>query len=696
MNISFVSGHSYWWILLFILIAFGIVYWQYFFKNRLKNELSKLQLLVLAGLRFLAILLMFLLLLQPVIKHKSYISHKPILIFAQDNSKSILYHRDTSFYKNVYPHRIDSLLQEMNSRYEIHKIEFGSRVQPWSKLNYNATTTNYSQLIEFLKDNYSSLPDVQVLLASDGIYNSGGNPRYQLADLDFPIHTIQLGDTSRMVDVLISSIKSNQIGFVNTNQAVRVGIKALNLKGEKFSITIKNRGKVLIRDEVRTDQNTFYLEKEYLVKSDKKGLQQFNVLIQSKVKEYSLKNNKADFVVDVLDTKRNIAICYDQYHPDLAALRSAIEENKNFSTQLVDVSKETPVLKDVNLLVFYQIPSLNNSDKNLIQKLLLKNIPCLFIIGVKSDISYLNQAKLGVHLIDYKRNFQQSLYLQNEKFSLFELGDAQVKSFESLPPLLSPMADYQFQSEYHILAYQKIKNIQTKIPLIAFTNSGNEKIAWIFGEGFWRWKLYSYRLNYSHDYFNSLINKIVQYLAIDSNRDRLIIRHSNDYFEGEDINIEAELYNKSYQLNNKSNLVLVLKNKDDKTFQYQFQKSHLAYKLSIPFLDAGRYKYQVLADDESNLKQQGEFIVRNNNTESKNLQVDKALLQQISKGTNGKYFEGNELDKVFDFFMKIENPKPILSEKISLGKIIDLLFILIFIIILMILEWFLKKYWLGF
>ena len=135
MNISLISGHSFWWILLFILMSFGLVYWQYFYKNTFKKELSKLRLILLASLRFLVVFFMLLLFLQPSIKNKSYIAHKPTLIFVQDNSKSILYNRDSSYYIDKYPLKVGTLLQELKSKYDVLKIGFGNDVQPLLNLN---------------------------------------------------------------------------------------------------------------------------------------------------------------------------------------------------------------------------------------------------------------------------------------------------------------------------------------------------------------------------------------------------------------------------------------------------------------------------------------------------------------------------------------------------------------------------------
>ena len=696
MDISIITEYSYWWILPFAIISFLFVYWQYFYKKPYHRDLSQVKIRALASLRWLSYLLLFILLLGPRVKFTSKKINKPLLVFAQDNSKSLRYSSDSTYYLMQYPNKLEEFLEKAATKYDVQKIGFGNESNQLEKLDFSSSATDLSNLVRFLKTNYGYEENLQIVLASDGLYNKGGNPRYQVQDISFPIHTIQLGDTSQIDDVSIQSVKTNQIGFVNTKLPVRIGIKANNFENATVNLKIRTDSKLLISDEFRVGNSSFYVEKDYLINPEKAGLQKFKVEISSNRKEYSLKNNLSEVVVDILDTKRKIAICFEQFHPDIAAIKSAIDENLNFSSELVNLSKQSPDLEDVNLLVLYQVPSGRKSYLSLLQQAKQKEIPLLMILGPNSDLQRINAVDLGVSISNSDDLFQDAIYSGNDNFSLFELASTTQKSIEKLPPLLSPFGDYNFSTEHQVLAYQKIKSIETPYPLIAFTNNNNQKIAWIFGEGIWRWKLHSFRLSDSHKDFNELVNRFIQYLALKVKRDQLVIRHAKNYSDDDIIEIEAELYNKSYQLINKPELEFVLKNDKGNSFNYKFEKNALAYQLIITSLPKGNYKYEVKAVGyEQDLKREGEFFVSASNLEAKNLQADRNLLAQISKQTGGLSFEKDNFSGLLEHLLDDNQSKPSISEEIKYGNVTNLTFVLIFIIILMVLEWFLRKYWLS-
>jgi hypothetical protein len=82
---------------LFILIGFGLSFFLY------KKELKK-KLLVKSTLRFIFVLrwitlsLIFFLILGPKLFKSENVAEKPILIFAQDNSESIIANKDSLFF----------------------------------------------------------------------------------------------------------------------------------------------------------------------------------------------------------------------------------------------------------------------------------------------------------------------------------------------------------------------------------------------------------------------------------------------------------------------------------------------------------------------------------------------------------------------------------------------------------------------
>ncbi|MCY1634097.1 hypothetical protein [Marinifilum sp. D737] len=660
------------------------------------KEITVWKTAILAGLRFIVVFLLLFLLIGPRIKYQKRIKNKPVLIVAQDNSMSLKLGQDSSYYLNQYPSDLNELINSLQDDYDVKSLSFGEKVSALSKLHFNEPISDFSSLFQFVKDNYGSLGNVRMLLASDGLYNSGANPRYLSSDIGMPIHTIQLGDTLEINDVSIFSLKSNQIGFTNTKLPVKIGIKALNVNNKKLLVEIRNKAKLLLQEEINVAGKSFYLEKNYLLDAEQKGLQRYNVKVSSAFEEYTLKNNSADFVVDILDSKRKIVIAFDQYHPDIAAIKSAILENSNFDFELVNLNQKQVSFEETNLIVLYQIPSKRKNYKDLFKKIELAKIPALIVVGASSDLNVLNSLNLGVRLNGENEYYQDAVYLENQNFSLFNLQSKEKNVFEKLPPIRTPFGDINLNSEFQTLAYQKIKGVDTQYPLIAFGSVQDRKMGWIFGEGMWRWKLSEFQLFDSNTHFNDIVNRIIQYLALKEKKDQLIIRHDNDFAEGKQVKIQAELYNDSYELINKLDLQFVLTNEDEKTYNYQFSRNENDYDLTISSLKNGRYNYKVQTVGlDENLVRSGEFIVRSNTIESKRLQAETITLKQISGSTNGTYFRSFDSKKIKTHFLNDIDIKPTISYESNYGNAVSLIYLLSFIIILMVLEWFLRKYWLG-
>lgn len=696
MDFTIVSEYSLWWVSLFSLVSFLLIFWLYFFKKPYHKDISLPKIYFLAFLRGLSILFLLFLLLEPKIKYSSKRIEKPLLVFAQDNSKSLRLNNDSLFYLNEYPANIEHFLEGMKSEFEIKKISFGSSVDELSNFNYSETNTNFSDLFEFLKNNYGNSNNVQVILASDGLYNKGGNPRYDVQDLNFPIHSLQLGDTSRLEDVSVLSVKTNELGFLNSKLPVRIGIKATNFASELVQLNIFNGAKKLYSDEIQVENNSFFIEKDIFITPENPGLQKFVVELTTDKREHSTINNQYEFVVDVLDNQRKISICFDKYHPDIASIQSAVNKNLNFTVDLINLTQKKADLENYNLVILYQIPSNLNLYSGLLQQIKQKDIPILMVVGGNSDIPALNKLNLGVNLSGNENLFSESSFVGNEAFNVFDLKVSVRDALEKLPPLLSPLGNYEFNSEHQIIGYQRIKSIQTEKPQIAFSYRDKQKIAWIFGEGVWRWRLHLSRMNESLDLFNDLINRIVQYLALKVDRNQLVIKYNKNYSEGDEIIIDAEMYNESYELLNQSELDFILTNQLGKSFSYSFEKYLGKYQLRLNSLVKGSYSFLVKSPKgDSKLEQKGQFIVSVNNAEAKNLQADQNTLSQISELTGGKVFDPYELSELGKEISKNEYSNSTLTEESRYGNFVELLFLLINIIILIVLEWFLKKYWLG-
>ena len=163
-----------------------------------------------------------------------------------------------------------------------------------------------------------------------------------------------------------------------------------------------------------------------------------------------------------------------------------------------------------------------------------------------------------------------------------------------------------------------------------------QKQCFLLGEGFWRWKLYDYRVNNSHDSFNTLISQIVQYLALKVKKNQLNLQYDKVYKETDIIQIEAQLYNKSYQATNKADLKFLLKNESGDEYAYQFERLGDVYRLEISGLPAGDYQFEAKARAfDQDLIQKGTFVVATENLEAKYLKANSKLLKDLSELSGG-------------------------------------------------------------
>jgi len=678
------------------LLAVALVYGQYYYKNTLKNDLSSIRILTLACLRAMVYVGLLFLLLNPRIRYNQERIEKPLLIWAQDNSQSLTLSQDSNYYKSEYSKDVDVVLENLKSKYEIQKVSFGLDVNQVGRFDFSEQSSDYASLFSYLKSQIQTSGQTQVVLAGDGLYNKGNDPRFSVQEIKCPVHTIALGDEANQKDLSIVSIRSNKLAFLKSNTPVRIALKADFCSGERIKIQVRSGSEILYRDTLSITVDDFFVEKDFLISPTQTGLQTYQLQVEPLKGELNINNNRRELIVDVLDSKRKVAICYDSYHPDIAALQSALLDKTNFSVSLIDVSKKQVDFSDFNLMILYQLPSFKSNVGSFFGQLKSSRLPFLMILGGGTDINSLNRLDIGLTVVRENELFQNARLEFDSNFSLFEIDSENKKTIENFPPLLSPMAKFHFSHEINVLGTQTIKGIPTELPLCVFTQSDEQKQCYILGEGIWRWKLKDYKENNSHESFNGLINQMVQYLALRVKKNQLNIQYDKVYKETDPIIIEAQLYNKSYQATNKADVKLLLKNENREEFAYQFERFGNVYELEMSNLPKGNYQFQAKVNTpDQELIEKGAFIVSSVNLESKHLKANPILLKNLSELSGGQHFPLSQMSSLSEALLTNNIIKARISVENNFSSVLNFIFILCFVVLLLVLEWFLRKYWLG-
>lgn len=99
MNFSLYTDYPL-WLLIFCVLAGAAYSFVLYRKEKRFSETPQWVRISLPVLRFVAVTFIAFFLLSPLLKNISRTVEKPIIIFAQDNSESLVFGKDSSYYKN--------------------------------------------------------------------------------------------------------------------------------------------------------------------------------------------------------------------------------------------------------------------------------------------------------------------------------------------------------------------------------------------------------------------------------------------------------------------------------------------------------------------------------------------------------------------------------------------------------------------
>ncbi|RQO77293.1 hypothetical protein DBR40_09420 [Pedobacter sp. KBW01] len=687
---SFFSGTS---VLSFLgCLALGILYAWLLYRNN-KNLDKKLQ-YTLTVLRILVVTAIAWLLFAPLIKTLNYTLDKPVIIIGQDNSLSVRQVKAAGFDEKQYEQNLKALQDKLSDKYEVKSYHFSDQVADGLDFKNQGKLTDAAAFFRKVQDEYTNRNIGAVILATDGIFNHGGNPLYSINQINAPVYTVALGDSVPKRDVLISNVNYNNIVYLDDDFTVEVQVQAFQSNGENTSLTVAQNGSKIEQQNIAISGNSFVKTIPVKLHAGKIGVQKYTVQLGSLPNEMTIRNNSQSFYVEVIDGRQKVLLAAAAPHPDLGVLKEAISLNKHYEAKLVladDLSATDPSKFD--LIVLYQLPDLQNLSASFLQKLKLVKKPILYILGGQSNITAFNQLQSQVNLGSANGSVQEVYPDFANGFTSFNLTAADQKQFSTFDPLLSPFGRLTVNAGATAVFNQRIGKVSTQQPLLFFTNENGLKAGYLMGEGLWRWKLSEAENEAPQSVLNDLISKTVQYLSVKDDKRRFKVFTSKAaYDENENIQFNATLYNDSYQAVNEPEVNLQVKNETGKVFNYTFSKTENAYQLDAGPMPAGNYSYvanTTLGGKKFNAV--GSFYINALIAEYQQTTANHQLLNTIAKQSNGKLFMPANLLKIADEILKNENIKTISYEDRKYDELINMKWLFGLILILFGTEWFLRK-----
>jgi len=679
------------WFIIFCLLLGALYAYVLYYKNQNSGFGIRLS-YTLALFRMITVSVIAFLLLNPLIRYTSQFAEKPVIVIGIDNSASIRTMSDSVYFLNDYSASLQKLADDLSVRFDVRIYTFGENVRPGLNLDFSDSQTDISGFLDEVKNVYSYRNTGAMIVASDGLYNRGSNPVYTAQGLNMPVYTIALGDTTIHRDVLIKRVNYNRVSFVGNDFPVEIVVEAKKSYGLSTRLSIKRNQEVLYNHSIEITREGFMEKYIVYLKSDEPGIQRFTISLSPVAGEITLENNVQDIFIDLLEGKQKILLLANAPHPDISAIKQAVQSNVNF--EITDFLTEDfdQSVTDFDLVILHGLPSVKNSIGFLLEHLQQESIPVFFIITQQTSLHLFNEQKAGLVIQPENILYNEARPRFNQQFSIFTLSDKTILLFESAPPLVSPYTTIRIQASASPLLFQRIGSVNTSDPQLVFFESGDNRYGALLGEGIWRWRIKSFSSFEDHQPFDELINNTVQFLALKADKRFFRVITANSYDETDDVEFEAQLYNEIYELVNDPEVQLLITDQSGNEFPFVFNRTANAYLLNAGKMEPGIYGYEATSRlGDKFFSERGEFTVTRLNIELMNTVADHNLLFNLAASRGGEMIYPQQLTDLGEIIRSRDDVRSITYFQKTFSEVLNNVWLLLALLVIMSAEWFIRK-----
>ncbi len=670
-------------------LALGVGY--AFILYRAKHTWSKKINQGIFVLRAIAVAFVAFLLIGPILKLTNNIFEKPTMVFLVDNSLSVSEMLDSLEHQKIREQIGKARKSMEDAGYEVSIRNLSAKDEA---LTFNQPTSDITGAIRSVTSDYEGKNLASIVLLSDGIYNSGASPLY--SPLRIPINTIGLGDSTQRTDLILKNLAFNKIAYQGNKYPLRAEVQSLGLTNQEIKVSVFQGGKLLTQ-QIKNSGNKSLLSFDFQLEANEKGLQQILVFIEPHSLEANKKNNRSSAFIEVVEGKKKILVIAPAPHPDLKALRSVIEKNSNyeFILHIPGIQEaESNLLQPgkADLVIFHEVLDKQQKTAALYARLSKGPSSLMVIISKGTDVRAL--AINGIPLIfENTSQWDEVTPVINPTFRDFGFAENVSSSFSKYPPAAVPFGKFTFPANASVLLYQRIGNVTTDRPLILTYDDNGRKTGVVISDGIWRWRLNEFLESEKTIAFDEVFSKLIQYLSTQEDKRRFRsfpIQH--EFTDSEQVTFESQVYNDLFEQVYGNKIDLKITDQNGKVISYNYITSPGGSRYRMGGMSEGVFHYEsatILDGKRETVR--GEFLVAAQNIESQNLTADFGLLRKLAAGTGGKFYTINQFDQLTKDLLKVEARSLIHSED-SFNPLINLKWVFFLLLLIVSVEWFLRKF----
>jgi hypothetical protein len=661
-------------------VALGVGYAWLLYKT--KHTWGKTTNRILFFVRALAVALAAFLLIGPILKLTTNQYEKPTIAVVIDSTQSITEVLGKEKQKAVLDNIATQTKNLENAGYQVDYRSLGS------------VTSDIHGSLRSITSDYEGKNLAGIVLASDGVYNSGPSPLY--TTLRIPVNTIGIGDTTQRVDLALKNVAFNKIAYQGNRFPVRAEVLVKGLANQDVRASVSMGGKV-ISTQNKNSGSKALIEFDFLIDANEKGIQRLDVAIEPIKSEINQKNNRTAIYVEVVEGKKKILVISPSPHPDIKALRSAVEKNSNyeFHVHIPGVKEEDQQVlapDKVDLVIFSQALDPEGKTLSLVQKYQKTKVGMLFMVGSKTNLRQFATINIPLTFENIGQR-DEVIPSFNTEFRDFTFNDDIAGKFSRYPPVSVPFGKFTYPQDAAILLYQRIGSVTTNRPLLLSWNGPQNRIVILLGDGIWKWRLNEYAETEKTEAFDEVFSKLIQYLSTaDDRRKFRSFPIQNEFTDSEPVMFESQLYNDLFEPIYGNTVNIEIRNESGNVTKYSYATSASGSRYRIGGLKEGIYRYTASTETGTGKEQvSGEFLVTAQNIESQNLTADFDLLRKLSGESGGRFYNESNSSALISDLTQLK-AKTLIHSEDSFHPMINLKAVFFLLLFLLSLEWFTRKF----
>ncbi|MEZ5360051.1 MAG: hypothetical protein R3F48_14640 [Candidatus Zixiibacteriota bacterium] len=707
---------SYLW--LSVLICVGLLVVTYIYYRRTTPPLAGWLRGVLAALRIIAFVALFLALTQPILTIENRFDKKKSMAVIIDRSKSM----DLPASQGADKSRADvvnDVLQDgsLSALFNDLDVTYYAVAESLdvnkNGLNLSGNKTDFGKSLIQLKQLTALNPPEYMMLISDGRVTTGEEPADVIGQFGAPALAIAVGDSSRINDLLLDNVLYNDVIYAGRQTEFKAVVSQTGeVEGDR-RVTLREGNQVLGQATLRPQGEGRTVEETVSFTPSQPGKKILTMEISGD--DTNENNNRKTFAVRILKSKLSILLYTSSVNEEYAFLNRYLRSRDDFEVESVIDANGGDRLgirfpNTAEKLNSYDAVILIDPDLNRLQSHYDKFVSYLndrggglFVLMGEKYAASANGSRIEGLLplaVSNRRMAYGKYQLAPNPRMIFhpavKLGETReeiARSWQNLPPFTALVTVDSLRSSGVPLAYIEGNRSRREVCGLALQRMGAGKIIALALSPLWNWAFYPVGVGDDASDYKEFISGSLRWLTIGDESDRVNFKPVAEVFEsGDAVIFEGIARDEGFRPieGGSGEVVIVSASGDSTTANILPQVGREAgYFAEFGVMPPGEYNYRadMFAEGVRLGRFDGKFAIDNIDRETALTAVDWNSLARTASVSGGVFAPYTNLQPIID---AIDVSKTDVTESHEV-RLWNHVILLIIILVALSAEWFIRK-----